>query len=701
MVIGRVAADQTAVGGPCTIREWHCDRTHRLFETPTSVPFLPADGSTLVRAICWLDAPEPPPERAQWVHSRLPRKHVPPPTWRWAGFDGTARVDPTEWMTCGRPTLRLEPRRRLLARLRNRDVYSALLSLLFDEHGQQVSAFPTAFRCEQRRPAQPRAAGPWRYLLDLVPAGDDLSPATRAAVGEVFASSRTQALPLRARQSLWQLHTCGLPIGDRTGGDGMCPVAAAADPATPPVPETHLQLAVYSPTAQRVWQQVLGGLHVAGPMRLPWGAHVMDGELPDRTALRAIVLGLIPAQPAVSRADREAFALVRGLTVDALVRHRHSVSLAVAEGRVDPEYDPVRACSALYAQIRAGALAALRGEHARHRLLARQMRGAGLPLASCYGPNGPLARWEAQWLRAGVASLAGDGSLDMQLLPRDPPMPLGLAGPIINLQRLAPRPDWAPPGTLPSTTRQVLLAAPSDGSAWGAVVLRGGDCLRDQHAVHVADLAGPVSLDRAAADFVDATVLSPVVAELSAALWALASLHAQGGVADTSPVALRFSEPQAAALAAGTCHPPPALARICGALLRRLLAARERRSGCVWVVGWRPDRRHVWGARALSLSQWGRDGYVARPPTMLAPELAGVAHAAPPALTSCSVCLDDFESDLPHPDHCSPCPRGRWACHPPRLAHFVCLACDAQIQNRVNNRCPECRAGRVVILADA
>ena len=74
----------------------------------------------------------------------------------------------------------------------------------------------------------------------------------------------------------------------------------------------------------------------------------------------------------------------------------------------------------------------------------------------------------------------------------------------------------------------------------------------------------------------------------------------------------------------------------------------------VWVVGWRPDRRHVWGARALSLSQWGRDGYVARPPAVLAPELAGVAHAAPPALTSCSVCLEDFESDLPHPDRCSP-----------------------------------------------
>ena len=29
------------------------------------------------------------------------------------------------------------------------------------------------------------------------------------------------------------------------------------------------------------------------------------------------------------------------------------------------------------------------------------------------------------------------------------------------------------------------------------------------------------------------------------------------------------------------------------------------------VVGWRPDTRHAWGARALALSQWGRGGYVA------------------------------------------------------------------------------------------
>ena len=130
---------------------------------------------------------------------------------------------------------------------------------------------------------------------------------------------------------------------------------------------------------------------------------------------------------------------------------------------------------------------------------------------------------------------------------------------------------------------------------------------------------------------------------------------------------------------------------------------RDLRGGCRKVhplIGWRPDSRYVWGARALALAQWGRDGYVTRPPAALPPELTGAATAAPPALTSCSVCLDDFASDLPHPDFCSPCPRERWACPAPRLAHFVCLACDAHIQARANNRCPECRADRAVILSD-
>jgi hypothetical protein len=232
-------------------------------------------------------------------------------------------------------------------------------------------------------------------------------------------------------------------------------------------------------------------------------------------------------------------------------------------------------------------------------------------------------------------------------------------------------------------------------------VLRGGDCLRDLSATHVADLAGPVSADHAAADFAGAAELSPVAAELTAAVWALASLQAQGGADAPSPIALRFSHPRAAALVAGTCHPPPPLARVCSLVLRRLLAARERCGGRVWVVGWRPQTTHVWGARSLALAQWGRGGYISRPPTALAPELAGLARAPPPALTSCPICLEDYAADLPHPDHCSPSPRERWRCPNPCLAHFVCLTCDADYQSRANNRCPECRADRVAVLASA
>ena len=93
----------------------------------------------------------------------------------------------------------------------------------------------------------------------------------------------------------------------------------------------------------------------------------------------------------------------------------------------------------------------------------------------------------------------------MLLLPAEPPVPLSLTGPVVSLRRLAPRPDWAPPAEVPPACRQVVITATDDGSAWGAVMLRGGDCLRDLSATHVADLAGPVSADHAAADFAGAT----------------------------------------------------------------------------------------------------------------------------------------------------------------------------------------------------
>ena len=58
-----------------------------------------------------------------------------------------------------------------------------------------------------------------------------------------------------------------------------------------------------------------------------------------------IVLGLLPTRPAVSREDQEAFALARGLTIDAIVHHRHAVGMAASEGQAGAPYDPIRLCT--------------------------------------------------------------------------------------------------------------------------------------------------------------------------------------------------------------------------------------------------------------------------------------------------------------------------------------------------------------------
>ena len=44
------------------------------------------------------------------------------------------------------------------------------------------------------------------------------------------------------------------------------------------------------------------------------------------------------------------------------------------------------------------ASAALSGEGGRLQLLTRQMRRAGLPAPSCFGPNSPMARFNATWI---------------------------------------------------------------------------------------------------------------------------------------------------------------------------------------------------------------------------------------------------------------------------------------------------------------
>ena len=244
------------------------------------------------------------------THAMVPRKHVPPPTWRYAGALGSPRVTPTAWVMRAWPTLRQQPPMTPLAQLCNRDVYAVLLSQLFHLPGDDY-AFPHAFT----RGQDGRAAGCHWRLLPTDPSLPDSDPLVRGAVRDVFTLSRTQALPLPARQALWQLHAGGLPVGPRTGGDGFCPIVdalRATGLAMSRVPETHAQIAMQSPVATLVWRH----LATAWSRRYAdaWSTAVASGRVTD-AARRAVLLGLRPQH---ERSCGEPFALLRGLAVATL-----------------------------------------------------------------------------------------------------------------------------------------------------------------------------------------------------------------------------------------------------------------------------------------------------------------------------------------------------------------------------------------------
>ena len=112
----------------------------------------------------------------------------------------------------------------------------------------------------------------------------------RSAVREVFTQSVTQALPLAARQTLWLLHTGGLPIGPRTGGDGFCPIVNAMRATglqMGQVLETHEQIALRSPTARLVWRHVAAAASISLPNQTWAQAAAIEGS-PDDATCRAL-----------------------------------------------------------------------------------------------------------------------------------------------------------------------------------------------------------------------------------------------------------------------------------------------------------------------------------------------------------------------------------------------------------------------------
>ena len=134
-------------------------------------------------------------------------------------------------------------------------------------------------------------------------------------------------------------------------------------------------------------------------------------------------------------------------------------------------YDHVRAAARIYAKVRAAFADAVAQERRRCLLLQRQMRAAGLPASSCIGPLSPMAGWRATWEDTGVCTVQGD-VVAQQLLPDQPLTDLATT-PLARARR-CPRDDLAPP-VAPQAVLQLFVASSTDGDAFGATIVSGGN----------------------------------------------------------------------------------------------------------------------------------------------------------------------------------------------------------------------------------
>ena len=513
----------------------------------------------------------------------------------------------------------------------------------------------------------------------------------RLEVRSVFAAGRTQAMPLRVRQSVWQARTAGMPVGARTGGDGNCPVAAACDPTAAPVTETHAQLLALSPVARLVWAHVATAWEAfaAEPWTLTANA---PGSPLDLAAQRAILLGVRPP----TSSHQEPFGLLHGIAIHAIVAHRHSAWLLRRDDPAPERLDPIVAAASVYERVRVDFEQALHHDRLRVRLLTRQMRAAGLPLSSCEGPNSPEATWARTW---GAVCTADDACVRQLVLPALPPAPVMTDA--ISLARLCPHPALAPPSALPPGCREAYAAPPAHAATecrgWGCVIVVGGNAATSQHAAHLWSAGGPLRLPGFGQIAVKQR--SRAAAALTAIAIALEALAIHG----TAPAVLRVASPQLAALVAGTWDPrgtrfssadSPLLEHHLIAEVRRLWRRlRDATSGQAWIVAAVDTWTHVWAQRAAALAHYGHRGVWEVGPAALLPAHWASTPIAPPLVqdqtdcTDCPICMEDYTDLLPSQDATSRSMPGRWVCD----RHCVCRACAEAL---VDPRCPICRQGR-------
>ena len=278
--------------------------------------------------------------------------------------------------------------------VRNRHLYAAVIARLY----RDGDAYPTAFA----------PGGMWEPLVRKRD-----PDAQHAEVAAVFSAAVSPALPYGARQRVYQFHVGGLPFGHRSGANapsaGSCPCCAAFAPSPPS--DTPEHVVVSCPMAARSLRSgrfVLQKWCALFPGQA-WAAPMTDVRLAASAAFHqspplrlGVTLGLRPTGAQRSLVPH-AFALLRGLTIDALISKYWSLVASSALPNPAPVILPLE-IAAVCASVKAAFSSALWYELLRAERDNQVLQAAGRAL----GPdNDAVRKFKELWVAPGLCDAGG------------------------------------------------------------------------------------------------------------------------------------------------------------------------------------------------------------------------------------------------------------------------------------------------------
>ena len=255
---------------------------------------------------------------------------------------------------------------------------------------------------------------------------------------------------------------------------------------------------------------------------------------------------------------------------------------------------------------------------------------------------------------------------------------------------LAPRPDWAPPASVPGDWPLFYISGSAEAAA--VVAVKGGDGYTDWNASIIAEGGAPIELREENRAYLGASTrdeLTGTWQALCLALMTIDATMAQGGCAI---IRIPYQYRRQLTGLRSVDQPHQALEDKARELWRDC-----NRRGQVFVSGWRQQAGYTWGERARAITQhcgtqpWGTlptrwDGI----PRL--PQIPGTGD-------TCAICFEPFDDPLPRPTGNGQGPtsvaqqgRHMFACQ----RHATCVECDEYVcTTQPWGRCPLCRADRV------